>query len=276
MIKVAIAGIDGNMGGLVARNVIEDPELQIVAGFTIPQSPNEDKDIGTFFGSNPMGVQISSSAKLKEVLISSKPDVYIDFTIAEAAEKNCVIVAEQKIKCVIGTTALSSEFLQKFEKLMKKNGICAVISPNMSLGVNILFNLSGKLTKLLSTYDIEIMEAHHHRKKDVPSGTAMKLATIIASALDKDIAQIGKYGRAKGFSPRKIGAEEIGIHAIRAGDIVGEHTIFFAGPGERIEITHRAHSRQCFATGTLVAIKFLEQKGEAGKVYSMQDVLGLT
>jgi len=263
------------MGGLVARNVIQDPHLEIVAGFTIPQSPNIGKDIGVFYGRETISVPITSGDQISKTLDKTTPDVYVDFTIAEAAEKNCTIVAEHGIKSVIGTTALSPEFLQNYENLLKKFNTCAVISPNMSLGVNILFNLSEQVTKLLATYDIEIIEAHHHRKKDVPSGTAMKLAQIIADTLHKNLNEIGKFGRAKGFNPRKFGADEIGIHAIRAGDIVGEHTILYAGPGERIELIHRAHSRQCFATGTVVAIKFLFEKGEFGKIYSMQDVLGL-
>jgi 4-hydroxy-tetrahydrodipicolinate reductase len=276
MINVAISGVDGNMGGLLAKNVIQDPDLKLVAGFTVPQSPNKGKDIGLFLGLDSIGTTITSGEHITEVLKSVKPDVYVDFTLAKAAEKNCPIVAENKIKLIIGTTALSSEFIQKFTEIVKRQGTCAVISPNMSLGVNILFKLADQLTKLLSSYDIEIIEAHHHRKQDVPSGTAMQLAQIIASSLNKNLEDIGKFGRAKGITPRKIGADEIGIHAIRAGDIVGEHTLLYAGPGERIEVTHRAHSRQCFATGTLVAIKFLAQKGEAGRIYSMQDVLGLT
>jgi len=276
MIKVAIAGVDGSMGGLVAKEIIQDKNLQLVAGFTIPQSPNEGKDIGVFQGCNCINVPISSNEKLVSILQSTKPDVYVDFTIAKAAEKNLIIVADQKVRSVIGTTALSTEFLQKFEKSVKQNAICAVISPNMSLGVNILFKLSEQLTKLLGNYDIEIIEAHHNRKQDVPSGTAMKLAQIIASTLNKSLETIGTYGRAKGITPRKIGAEEIGIHAIRAGDIVGDHTLLFAGPGERLEITHRAHSRQCFATGTIAAIKFIAQKGQPGRIYSMQDVLGIS
>ncbi|HUY00309.1 MAG TPA: 4-hydroxy-tetrahydrodipicolinate reductase [Candidatus Deferrimicrobium sp.] len=276
MIRVAISGVDGNMGGLVAKNVLQDPDLKLVAGFTVSQSPNEGKDIGSFHGTDPIGTVITSGEHLTEILQSTKPDVYVDFTLAKAAEKNCLIVAENKIKCVIGTTALSPDFLQKFTELVKSKGTCAVISPNMSLGVNILFKLADNLTKLLSSYDIEIIEAHHHRKQDVPSGTAMQLAQIIASSLNKKLEDIGKFGRSKGITPRKLGADEIGIHAIRAGDIVGEHTLLYAGPGERIEVTHRAHSRQCFATGTLVAIKFLAQKGESTRIYSMQDVLGLT
>jgi 4-hydroxy-tetrahydrodipicolinate reductase len=276
MIRIAISGVDGSMGGLVAKEVIQDKDIQIVAGFTVPQSPNEGKDIGVFHGCNSIKVPISSSEKLASILQSTKPDVFVDFTIAKAAEKNLIIVADQKVKCIVGTTALSPDFLQKFEKSIKQNAICAVISPNMSLGVNILFKLSEQLTKLLGTYDIEIIEAHHNRKQDVPSGTAMKLAQIIASNLNKNIEDIGKYGRAKGVTPRKIGPDEIGIHAIRAGDIVGDHTILFAGPGERLEITHRAHSRQCFVTGTLAAIKFIAQKGEPGRIYSMQDVLGIS
>ncbi|MHA1264613.1 MAG: 4-hydroxy-tetrahydrodipicolinate reductase [Candidatus Helarchaeota archaeon] len=276
MIRVAIAGVDGNMGRLVAKNVIEDPDLELVAGFTIPDSPNKGKDIGVYHGLETLGVPITSSKDLETVLKQSESDVYVDFTIAQAAEKNCITVANQSIKLVIGTTALSSIFLQEFKELLQKQGTCAVISPNMSLGVNILFNLAGQLTKLLATYDIEIVEVHHHRKKDVPSGTAMKLAQIIATALNRELDKIGKFGRAKGFNPRKIGADEIGIHALRAGDIVGEHTILYAGPGERIEVTHRAHSRQCFATGTLVAIKFIHNEGKPGQIYSMQDVLGLS
>jgi 4-hydroxy-tetrahydrodipicolinate reductase len=275
MIKVAIAGVDGNMGGLVAKDVLRDENLELVAGFTLPESPNEGKDIGVFHGWNPINIPITSSEKLTSVLQKTKPDVYVDFTTAHATEKNCIIVADQKIKCVIGTTALSPEFLRKFEKSVKQNGTCAVISPNMSLGINSLFKLAEQLTKLLPDYDIEIIEAHHNRKQDVPSGTAMKLAQIIASSLDKDIEEIGSFGRARGTTPRKIGPDEIGIHSIRAGDIVGDHTILFAGPGERLEITHRAHSRECFATGTLIAIKFLVQKGQPGRIYSMQDVLGL-
>lgn len=275
MIKVAIAGVDGNMGGLVAQNVLADPDLEIVAGFTIPNSPNKAKDIGTFHGSGSIGVPITSSEHLEDVIKQAKPDVYIDFTIAKAAEQNCMLVAKNKIKTIIGTTALSPEFFQTFEKVVKENKTSAIISPNMSLGVNILFKLSEQLTKLLAAYDIEIIEAHHHRKRDVPSGTAMKLAEIIAGALGKNIETVGAYGRAKGLTPRKIGPEEIGIHAVRAGDIVGDHTILYAGPGERIEITHRAHSRQCFASGTIVAIKFLYKKGTEGRIYSMQDVLGL-
>lgn len=276
MIKVAIAGVDGNMGGLVAKEVIQDKDLQLVAGFTVPQSPNEGKDIGVFHGCNPIKVPISSSEKLASILQGTKPDVFVDFTIAKAAEKTLIIVADQKIKSVVGTTALSAEFLQKFEKSVKQNATCAVISPNMSLGVNILFKLSEQLAKLLGNYDIEIIEAHHNRKQDVPSGTAMKLAQIIASNLNKNLETVGKYGRAKGITPRKIGPEEIGIHSIRAGDIVGDHTVLFAGPGERLEITHRAHSRQCFVSGAIAAIKFIAQKGQSGRIYSMQDVLGIS
>lgn len=275
MIKVAIAGVDGNMGGILAKDVLKDEDLKLVAGFTMPESPNEGKDIGAFHGWNPINVPITSIEKLTNVLQKTKPDVYVDFTTVHSTEKNCIIVADHKVKCVIGTTALSPEFLRKFEKSVKQNGICAVISPNMSLGVNILFKLSEDLAKLLPTYDIEIIEAHHNRKQDVPSGTAMKLAEIIASTLNKNIEEIGSFGRAKGITPRKTGPDEIGIHSIRAGDIVGEHTILFGGPGETLEIIHRAHSRECFATGTLMAVKFLVQQGQPGQIYSMQDVLGI-
>ncbi|MHA1145375.1 MAG: 4-hydroxy-tetrahydrodipicolinate reductase [Candidatus Helarchaeota archaeon] len=269
MIRVCINGADGNMGGLVAKNVIQDPDLELVGALTMVDSPNEGKDIGTFLGLDKINVPMTSIVNLGEIL-KNNVDMFVDYTITEAAEKNIPIVLKNGINCIIGTTGLSETFKDEFARLVKENKVAGMISPNMSLGVNIFFKVAEILTELLPNYDIEIIEAHHHRKRDSPSGTAKKVAQLIAAKLHKNLENIAKYGRS-GFSPRKIGAEEIGIHAIRAGDIVGDHTVLFAGNGERIELKHQAHSRQCFAAGTILAIKYMTQHGPG--LYQMSDLL---
>ncbi|GAH39893.1 unnamed protein product, partial [marine sediment metagenome] len=199
----------------------------------------------------------------------------VDFTVAKAAEKNCLICVENGIRCVIGTTAMSKDFLDKFEELVGKNKAPAVISPNMATGVNILFKISGILASYLKEWDIEVVEAHHHRKIDAPSGTALKIGKVISDSIGSNLDEIAKYGRERGPNKRLVGAKnEIGIHSIRGGDIVGDHTVLFAGPGERIELKHQAHSRMCFATGAIKAIKFIVEAQE-NKIYSTNAVLGL-
>ena len=269
MIKICISGADGNMGGLVAKKVIQDPNLKLVAAITMPNSPNLGKDIGTILGLDPVNVILRSSEELDEIL-STPIDFFVDFTVAKAAEDNIPKVLDKKINCIVGTTGMNPNFHTEFEKKIKKSNLSGMISPNMSIGVNIFFQTVRNLTRILKDYDIEIIEKHHHRKRDSPSGTASKTAQIIAEALGKDLEKIAKYGRI-GESPRKIGSDEIGIHAIRAGDIVGDHTVLFAGPGERIEITHMAHSRDCLANGTIEAIKFMHERGPG--IWKMEDLL---
>ena len=179
------------------------------------------------------------------------------------------------MKCVIGTTGLSDQFHEELPRLVEEHKTPVVLSTNMATGVNILFKLSSILTAYLSDWDIEIIEAHHHRKRDSPSGTALTLGKTIAETLGVDFDKVAKFGRDHGQNPRQIGAKkEIGIHAIRAGDIVGDHTIIFAGPGERIELKHQAHSRNSFASGAIKAIKFIADAKEA-KLYSTREVLDL-
>ncbi|NHI93304.1 MAG: 4-hydroxy-tetrahydrodipicolinate reductase [Candidatus Lokiarchaeota archaeon] len=269
MIKICICGADGNMGGLVAKKVIEDPDLELVAAITMSSSPNLGKDIGTVVSQGPIGVILRSSDELDDILLTPI-DFFIDFTIAKAVEQNISKVLDRNINCIIGTTGMSQDFKKEFEKIIKEKNLSGMISPNMSIGVNIFFQTVRNLARILKDYDIEIIEKHHHRKRDSPSGTAAKTAAIIAEALGKDLKKVGKYGRV-GDSPRKIGSEEIGIHAVRAGDIVGDHTVLFAGPGERIEITHMAHSRECLANGTIQAIKFMYDKGPG--IWNMEDLI---
>ena len=269
MIKVCVNGADGNMGGLVTRKVIQDPDLELVGAISMPNSPNLGKDIGTFLGLNAVNVKIKSSEELDDIL-STPIDFFIDFTIASAAEANVPKVLDKKINCIVGTTGMKAEFYTDFEKKVKENKISGMVSPNMSIGVNIFFQTVRNLTRILKEYDIEIIEKHHHRKRDSPSGTAQKAARIIAEVLERDLDKIEKFGR-QGESKRKIGAEELGMHCVRAGDIVGDHTVLYAGPGERIEITHMAHSRDCFANGTIQAIKFMNEKGPG--YWNMEDLI---
>ena len=186
-----------------------------------------------------------------------------------------MICIENGIRCVIGTTALSQEFLDKFEEEIKKNHTPSVISPNMATGVNVLFKMASILTNYLAECDIEIIESHHNRKQDNYSGTSLKILDIICETINTKIEDVTKYGRVKGKNLREKGAKnEIGIHCIRAGDIVGEHKIIYAGSGEYIELKHTAINRNCFATGAIRALKFITKQKE-NKIFEMKDVLNL-
>jgi len=261
------------MGKLISSLAITDSEIQVVAACDQTQI---GKELGFVVAiDDPNKITIKDVNNLQEVINETMPDVVVDFTVAKATEKNCLICVENGIRCVIGTTAMSKDFLGKFEELVGKNKAPAVISPNMATGVNLLFKISGILANYLKEWDIEVIEAHHHRKIDAPSGTALKIGEVISDSIDSDLDEIAKYGRKKGPNKRLVGAKnEIGIHSIRGGDIVGDHTVLFAGPGERIELKHQAHSRMCFATGAIKAIKFIAEAQE-NKIYSTNEVLGL-
>ncbi|KKL87078.1 hypothetical protein LCGC14_1938320 [marine sediment metagenome] len=273
MIKLLIFGPTGSMGKLVGKLALEDKDIDVVAACDVKNIG--EKLVNIVGTSDPNKIEISDFENLKEVIIGTSPDVAVDFTIAAATEKNCIICAEHGIRCVIGTTALSQEFLDKFEIEIKENQSPSVISPNMATGVNVLFKMASILTSYLSDWDIEVIESHHHHKADVPSGTSLAIAKTICDTLGCDPEETLKFGRTKGPNKRKVGAKnEIGIHAIRAGDIVGDHTILFAGEGERIELKHQAHSRNSFASGAIRAIKFIVKQKE-NKIFDMKDVLNL-
>jgi len=273
MIRLLIFGPTGSMGRLISKLALDDKEIDVVAACDIT---NIGEELALFAGTTDQNnIKISDVNNLTEIISQTKPDVAVDFTVAPATEKNCLTCAENGIRCVIGTTALSKEFFDKFEELIKKNHSPSVVSPNMATGVNVLFKMASILTNYLADWDIEVIEAHHHRKIDAPSGTALKIGQVISDALDADFDSIAKFGRQRGPNKRKVGAkEEIGIHSIRGGDIVGDHIIMYAGPGERIELKHQAHSRECFATGSIKAIKFIAA-AKHNKIYSTNEVLGL-
>ncbi|MCK4382473.1 MAG: 4-hydroxy-tetrahydrodipicolinate reductase [Candidatus Lokiarchaeota archaeon] len=273
MIKLLILGPTGSMGLLISKLALKDDEIKIVAACDVN---NIGIELGFTIGLNdPNKIKIKDVNNLQDIINDTHPDVAVDFTVAQATEKNCLICVENGIKCVIGTTAMSEDFLSKIEKLVETRKTPVVLSPNMATGVNILFKMASILTNYLSDWDIEILEAHHHRKIDAPSGTALKIGQIISNTLGSDFEKTAKFGRSRGPNKRSVGAiNELGIHSIRAGDIVGDHTILYAGPGERIELKHQAHSRECFAEGAIKAIKFVANAKE-NKIYSTSEVLGL-
>ncbi|MFX0072836.1 MAG: 4-hydroxy-tetrahydrodipicolinate reductase [Candidatus Hermodarchaeota archaeon] len=273
MIKLLILGAAGAMGRLISKLALEDDQIEIVGACDIT---NVGQLLSNLVGTNdPNEIKISDVNKLQAIIDETKPDVAVDFSIAKATEKNCNICVKNNIKCVIGTTGLTQEFLDEFEKLVIENKAPAVISSNMAMGVNVMFKMISILTEYLEDWDIEIIESHHHRKIDAPSGTCLTIGQIIADTIGVDFNDVAKFGRTLGPNKRMVGAKnEIGVHSIRAGDIVGEHVVLYAGPGERIEFKHQTHNRNCLASGAIKAIKFIYNAPE-NKIYSTREVLGL-
>jgi 4-hydroxy-tetrahydrodipicolinate reductase len=263
MIKIAVTGACGRMGGLIIENVLKSKEMKIVSAIDIS---NIGKDIGDVMRIGALNVPVEDASTIEKSLENSKPDVLIDFTVADPAVKNVLAAARKKVNLVVGTTGFSREQRSAMENAIKFSGVSAVISPNFSIGINVFYGLLAEAAARLGDYDIEIIEAHHNQKKDAPSGTALKAAQIITNVLgEREFI----YGR-RGQTLRK---KEIGIHAIRGGDIVGDHMVLFAGDGERIEIKHQAHSRQAFAKGALRAAEWV-CSARSG-VFDMMDVLGI-
>ncbi|MFA4957658.1 MAG: 4-hydroxy-tetrahydrodipicolinate reductase [Candidatus Methanoperedens sp.] len=258
MIKIAVNGAGGKMGRLLIGNIIRSNDMQLVAAIVA----NMDKV--THFDSG--NIPITDTKNADTMLEKLKPDVLIDFTNASCAVEIIKACAHNGLNIVVGTTGFTEEQQREIEHTIKKSNIAAVISPNFSIGVNVFWVLIAEAAKRFEDYDIEIIETHHNQKKDAPSGTAMKAAKIISDTLGgKDFV----YGR-HGLLPRQ---NEIGIHAIRGGDIIGDHLVLFAGDGERLEIKHQAHSRQAFASGALLAARWV--MNAPGGIYSMEDVLGI-
>ncbi|MCJ7648872.1 MAG: 4-hydroxy-tetrahydrodipicolinate reductase [Candidatus Lokiarchaeota archaeon] len=273
MIKLLILGPSGAMGKLLSQLALEDDNIDVVAAC---DKSSIGESLGFLAGTIDKGnILITDVNQLGYIIDETKPEVVVDFTIAGATEKNCMICVKKGVRCVIGTTALSSSFLTEFEASVKQCDAPAVISPNMATGMNVIFKIAAVLSEYLSDWDIEVIELHHHRKVDVPSGTALTIANKICDTLGCDPEETLKFGRSIGPNKRKIGAKnEIGVHAIRGGDIIGDHTVLYAGPGERIELKHQAQSRTCFAEGAIKAIKFIANAKE-NKIYATNEVLGI-
>ncbi len=270
MINVAVTGAAGRMGSKIIKNILEQDDMNVVAAIEAPNTQLEDKDIGEVVGVGRIGVAITPANKLDELLTRVKPDVLVDFTIANASMNTIKAASMNGVNLVVGTTGFSDEQMTQINKVIKKGEVKAVISPNMAVGVNVFFKVIKDLAGLLGDYDVEIIEAHHKHKRDAPSGTAVKAFEIINH--ESEVKKTGVYGRKGLVGERK--PEEIGVHSIRGGDIVGDHTVLFAGDGERLEVTHRANSRQAFVNGVIKAIRYIP-RAEEGKISDMTDVLGL-
>jgi 4-hydroxy-tetrahydrodipicolinate reductase len=266
MIKAIVAGAAGRMGGRIIHMLEGAQDIVLAAAFEKAGHPAVGKDVGELVGLPGKNIKIAGS--LAEVLPAG--DVLIDFTHPEISLEHLKQAASAGKAVVIGTTGFSAAQVDEIKGLAKSARV--VLAPNMSVGVNLMFKVVADIAKILSSgYDVEIVEAHHRLKKDAPSGTAMKLAQVIAGALERDLDQVGVYER-KGMIGQRTDAE-IGIQTVRAGDIVGEHTVMFGGIGERLEIIHRAHNRDNFARGAVRAATWIV--GQTPGLYDMQDVLGL-
>ncbi|KRT69016.1 MAG: dihydrodipicolinate reductase (DHPR) [candidate division NC10 bacterium CSP1-5] len=267
MIRVIVTGAAGRMGGRVLALAKEAGDFRIVGATERPGHTAIGQDVGEVAGIGAVGVKVADG--LAKIITGA--DVVIDFTAPEASIDHLREASKAGVAIVVGTTGLTKEHLAEARRLAAH--IACVISPNMSVGVNVLFKVLREVARTLGDdYDVEIVEAHHHFKKDAPSGTALRMAQVVAEALGRDLEQVGIYGR-KGIVGERPQAQ-IGVHTVRAGDIVGEHTVLFGGMGERIEIGHRAHSRDNFARGALRAARFVAQAPKG--IYDMADVLGLT
>ncbi|MDO9516410.1 MAG: 4-hydroxy-tetrahydrodipicolinate reductase [Syntrophales bacterium] len=266
MTKVIVAGAAGRMGGRILTLIQGDDRMELVGAVEQEGHPLVGTDVGAYLGLGETGVVLGDD--LTECI--EQGDVVIDFSSHTASVEHLRTAAEHNKAIVIGSTGLTPDEIAQVADISR--GTRCVLAPNMSVGVNVMFKILKDVAGILGDgYDVEIVEAHHNQKKDAPSGTAVKMAQIIAQALDRDIEKAGVYGR-RGM----VGARpqtEIGVHAVRAGDIVGEHTVVFGGMGERLEFTHRAHSRDNFARGAIRAALWVTGRGNG--LYDMQDVLGL-
>ena len=266
MIKTVVIGAAGRMGRRLVANILESDDLQLTGAVEYAQSPFLGQDAGLVAGCGAAGVAIS--ADVDAALAGA--DAVIDFATGGTAEAvRCAV--KHGCSVVLGTTALSAEFRAELAQLAA-GGARIVAAYNMSVGVNLLFKLVREAAAVLGVdYDVEITEMHHNQKKDAPSGTAVRLAEVICEErgwnYDEDVC----HGREGMVGAR--GKREIGMHSLRGGDVVGDHTVIFAVNGERLELTHRASSRDTFARGALRAVRFLA--GAKPGLYDMQDVLGL-
>ncbi len=265
-LNLIVCGAGGRMGTAVVRAIQQSAGTSLVAAIDKAGSPRLGKDAGEISAAGNLGITVSDN--IEPYL---KPGtVIIDFTRPEASLTYIRAAAKKAVPIVVGTTGFDPRQTAQIKRLSRRTP--ALLSANTSLGVNVLVSLLGTAAKLLGDdYDVEIVEAHHRFKKDAPSGTALALGRAIAGALNRDLDKVSIHGR-KGIVGERS-EKEIALLSVRAGDIVGEHTVIFGGIGERLEFVHRAHSRDTFAHGAIRAARWLARQN-AG-LYGMQDVLRL-
>lgn len=263
--KIAVAGASGRMGQMLIEAIRQSGDCELSGALDMAASPGIGTDAAAFSG-HASGVLIHSD--IRQGLKSA--GVLIDFTRPEGTMAHLAVCRELGVKLVIGTTGFSEA--QKAEIAAAAKDIAIVFAPNMSVGVNVTLKLLEMAAKAMSTgYDIEIIEAHHRHKVDAPSGTALKMGEVIADALGRDLKECAVYAR-EGVTGERD-PSSIGFAAIRGGDIVGDHTVLFAGTGERIEISHKSSSRANYVLGSLRAARFLENRTSG--LFDMFDVLSL-
>lgn len=267
MTRIAIVGVAGRMGRTLVNAVQQDDNATLAGGIVEPGSSLVGADIGELAGLGKLGVAAVDSLEG----LAADVEVLIDFTAPQVTLANLAFCAEHGKRIVIGTTGLNDEELAALDAF--RDRVPMVFAPNMSVGVNLTLKLLETAAKALGDegYDIEVIEAHHRHKVDAPSGTALKMGEVMADSLGRSLKEHGVFAREGQCGPRSD--KEIGFATVRAGDIVGEHTVMFATEGERIEITHKASSRMTFAKGAVRAARWVT--GQANGRYSMQDVLGL-
>ncbi len=263
---IVVAGAAGRMGNRIIACLATVSDLRLVAALEASGHPALGRDAGELAGITRAGVKVGADAAAE----ITRDRVLIEFSVPEASLAHLRLVAQAGARAVIGTTGFSAEQRAEIGDLAKRAAI--LISPNMSVATNVAFKLLATMAKALGDdYDVEITETHHRFKKDAPSGTALRMAEVIAAALGRDLDQVAVYGR-QGL-PGERTKPEIGILSLRSGDVVGEHTVSFGTLGERLELTHRAHNRDTYARGALRAARFVV--GRPPGLYSMADVLGL-
>ena len=265
MLRIAIAGSSGRMGRTLIETVLQSPDAELGAALEIHGSPALGRDAGELVGS-PCGVKVTDDV----AAALGGCDALIDFTRPEGTLGHLAACRRHGVRAVIGTTGFDAAGKDAIAAAARE--IPVVFAPNMSVGVNATLKLIELAAQILREgYDIEIIEAHHRHKVDAPSGTALRMGEVVAKALGRDLGQCAVYGREGVTGERQ--ASTIGFATVRGGDIVGDHTVMFAGTGERVEITHRSSSRATYAEGALRAARFLA--GRKNGLYDMQDVLGL-
>ena len=263
---LVVCGVGGRMGQRLANLAIASEDLELVGGTERPDHEAVGRDIGEVISNRRLDLPVSAGLGA----IIAPGQVVVTFTTPEATLEDAAICAERGVAMVVGTTGFSDEQLDEFRRMVEP--IPCVFAPNYSTAMNVLFRLVEAAARILGEdYDVEVIEAHHRLKVDAPSGTALRLAERAAAGLERDLNEVAVYGREGIVGART--RQEIGIHAIRAGDLAGDHTVLFGSSGEYIELRHHATSRDAFAFGALRAVRFAAQAGPG--LYDMEDVLGL-
>lgn len=266
MIPIVVAGAAGRMGSRIVACLGEAPDLQLAAAVEAPGHPRLGADAGEVAGVGRLGVALTADA----AAAIARGRVLVEFSTPEATLAHLRLVAGVGAAAVVGTTGFTPGQREEAAGLAARAPI--MMASNMSVGVTLALQVLATMARALGDdYDVEITEIHHRWKKDAPSGTALSMAEAVAAALGRDLGRCAVHGR-HGLPGERPG-KEIGIFSLRSGDVVGEHTVSFGAPGERLELTHRAHSRDTFARGALRAVRFVADRPPG--LYSMQDVLGL-